>query len=118
MATGERALWAGDGGGESFRWIAGDDAARGVAAIVRVDPAGEGRPVVCVAVLGPEPVLDYRIGVPVGGTWEVLVDSADADDPATGQVVTAESVPWHGCDQSVVLDRPTPSVLLLAPTGT
>jgi 1,4-alpha-glucan branching enzyme len=116
VASRERALWAGDGGGESFRWIAGDDAARGVAAIVRVDPSGVGRPVVCAAVLGPEPVHDYRIGVPVGGTWEVLVDSADADAPATGQLITAEPVPWHGCERSVVVDRPTPSVLWLAPT--
>ena len=38
VAGRERALWAGDGGGGAFRWIAGDDAARGVAAIVRVRP--------------------------------------------------------------------------------
>lgn len=85
---------------------------------VRIDPTGVGRPVVCCAVLGPEAVHDYRIGVPAGGPWEVLVDTADVDQPATGLVIDSEPVAWQGYDHSVLLDRPTPSVLLLAPTKT
>ena len=101
---------------DGFSWINGEDTARSVVSILRIDPHGGARPVACVGVFGTEPITDYRIGVPVAGAWEVLLDTA-LDPAAVGgtPVLEAAEVPWHGFSSSVVLERPAPSVLWLAP---
>ncbi len=118
VAARERSLWAGDGSRDGFSWINGEDTARSVLSILRTDPHGGARPVACVGVFGTEPIADYRIGVPVAGDWEVLLDTS-LDPPAgSGKpALEAVDVPWHGFASSVVLERPAPSVLWLAPAG-
>ena len=118
VAARERSLWAGDESRDGFSWINGEDTARSVLSILRTDPHGGARPVACVGVFGTEPIADYRIGVPVAGPWEVLLDTSLVPPAGSGKpALEAVDVPWHGFASSVVLERPAPSVLWLAPAG-
>ncbi len=120
----EPALWSGDGDADTFSWLDADDAERSVFAFIRW-PVGSwaltGRPIVCVANLTPIPRGGYRVGLPEGGRWEVLVDS-DATEfagsgvpvvPAEGLV--AEAQPAQAMAWSAVLTLPPLAVLWLAP---
>ncbi len=73
----------------------------------------------CMANLTPIPRYGYRVGLPLGGRWEVLLNS-DATCFAgsgtdVGPVLEAEERPWHGEEHSVVLTLPPLGVVWLAP---
>ena len=100
-----------------FAWIEPDDGRHSVLAFQR--RARDGRPVVAVCNLTPAPRHDYRVGVPVRGGWEELLNS-DATvygGSGVGNLgrVIADDVPWHGHEHSVSLSLPPLSVIFLAP---
>ncbi len=116
----EPALWTGDFDPAGFRWIDANDAEQSCYSFLRV-PVGDvgGRPVSCLANLTPVPRFGYRVGLPLGGPWEVLLNT-DATCFAgsgtdVGPVLEAEARPWHGEDHSVVLTLPPLGVVWLAP---
>lgn len=118
----EPALHRGDCEPAGFAWIAGDDAGSSVLLWRRCDPRGEGPDVVCVLHYTPVPRSEYRVGVPVAGLWELLLDT---DDPAFGGSglrpsgpILAEPVPAHGHPYSLSLTLPPLGALWLrAPTA-
>jgi len=115
----EPALWSGDFTHEGFRWIDANDADQSCYSFLRVDPAGVGRPVACLANLTPVPRYGYRVGLPEGGEWEVLVNT-DAGVYAgsgieVGPVLTADTTEWHAQPHSTVLTLPPLAVVWLAP---
>ena len=61
----------------------------------------------------------YRIGVPVGGTWETLLNSDDerywGSGAGTGGSIEAVDAPMHGRSQSLSIDLPPLGALFLAP---
>ena len=63
----------------------------------------------------------YRIGVPDGGTWEILLNSDDVRYWGSGAgsfgVAEAVDVAMHGRTQSVSFDLPPLGVVFAAPTG-
>ena len=117
----EPALWSGDFDAAGFEWIDANDADQSCYSFLRL-PVGEGvggRPVACMANLTPVPRYGYRVGLPRGGRWEVLLNT-DATCFAgsgidVGPVLEAEERSWHGEDHSVVLTLPPLGVVWLAP---
>ncbi len=74
---------------------------------------------VCLANLTPVSRYGYRVGLPAGGSWEVLLNT-DATVFAgsgtdVGPVLETEALSWHGEDHSVVLTLPPLGVVWLAP---
>jgi 1,4-alpha-glucan branching enzyme len=115
----EPALWSGDFVPEGFRWIDANDADQSCFSFLRLPVGRPGRPVACIANLTPVPRYGYRVGLPSGGEWEVLLNT-DATVFAgsgieAGPVVTADATEWHGLPHSAVLTVPPLAVLWLAP---
>jgi 1,4-alpha-glucan branching enzyme len=99
---------------EGFRWIDCSDRDQSVLAFQRF---GDGQQLVVVLNFTPEPRRSYRVGVPEGGAWHVLLNS-DSNHYGGGNigagVVHAEAVPCHGMSCSLVLDLPPLAGLILA----
>jgi 1,4-alpha-glucan branching enzyme len=119
----EPALWTGDFDAAGFRWIDANDADQSCYSFLRL-PVGEevgGRPVACLVNLTPVPRWGYRVGLPQGGPWEVVLNT-DATCFAgsgtdVGPVLEVEDRPWHGEEHSVVLTLPPLGVVWLAPVA-
>jgi 1,4-alpha-glucan branching enzyme len=112
------ALWERDFDGSGFRWIDASDADQNVLSFARFSADGNGC-VVCVANLSGARRGGYRVGVPRPGGWAEVLDTSRSEfggwqgDPPRGWL-EAESIAWHGLDQSVVLDLHPLSVVWLA----
>jgi 1,4-alpha-glucan branching enzyme len=113
-----RALHSGDADPAGFSWISFDDAASSVIAFERWTPDRD-EVVVVAAHFTPVPRDGYRIGVPMPGRWDVLLDSDVAgyggSDRAVRDAVEADGGPWHGRPHSIVIDLPPLGVVFLAP---
>jgi 1,4-alpha-glucan branching enzyme len=109
-------LWRGDPDPEGFAWIDASDRENSVYAYLRRD-AGE--QVAVVLNLTPVPRRDYRIGVPRSGRWRLQLSSDDARYGGSGFAsaaeVASEGEALHGQAQSLRLDLPPLSALVLAP---
>ena len=114
------ALWTADHEPEGFRWIDASDTAGNVIAFLRIGT--DGSQVACLANFSGAPHHDYRIGLPVAGTWrEVLNTDAEVyGGSGVGNLgsVQAESVPQHGFEHSALLQLPPAGVLWLVPEAT
>lgn len=113
----EPALHQLDGQAEGFQWLIGDDSVNSVYAWLRRDR--EGGPLLVVHNFTPVPRPGYRVGVPVGGRWRVLLNS-DADAFAgshAGTLAEAATVEGgsHGQAHALVLDLPPLGSLALKP---
>jgi 1,4-alpha-glucan branching enzyme len=115
----EPALWSGDFTHEGFRWIDANDADQSCISFLRL-PVGEpGRPVACLANMTPIPRYGYRVGLPEGGEWEVLLNTDAAafagSGTEVGPLVHADDTEWHGLPHSAVLTLPPLGIVYLAP---
>jgi 1,4-alpha-glucan branching enzyme len=112
----EPALFADDYSPAGFEWIDAGDAGASVFSLLR---KGGGRPVLAVLNLTPVARPGYRIGVPLGGMWEVLLNSDDGQYWGSGAgsfgAVEAVDVPMHGRSQSLSLNLPPLGVIFAAP---
>jgi 1,4-alpha-glucan branching enzyme len=113
----EPAMFAQDYDPAGFQWIDASDAAASVLSLLR--DADGSRPIVVVLNLTPVLREGYRIGVPSGGVWSVLLNSDDerywGSGSGTSGNVDSEVVAMHGREQSLVLDLPPLAALYLAP---
>ena len=111
------ALWRMDYDPAGFTWIDADDAAASVLSFVR--SGGDGSLVAIVLNLTPTPRPGYRIGVPRGGAWQVVLNSDDTRYWGSGAgstgTVWSDAAPMHGSEHSLLLDLPPLGVLYLAP---
>jgi 1,4-alpha-glucan branching enzyme len=115
-----------------FEWIDCSDAENSVLALVRRGQSGEGEapppplPIVIVLHFTPLTRESYRIGVPGGGRWRVLLNSDAAEyggsgvAPAIGSdadtdFVEAVPLPLHDRTHSVALTLPPLGALFLQP---
>ncbi|HTR32851.1 MAG TPA: 1,4-alpha-glucan branching protein GlgB [Gaiellaceae bacterium] len=112
----EPALWEVDFSPAGFRWLEPNDAQNNVFAFMRLSADGE-RHVVCVANLSPVPREGYRVGLPLAGEWEELLnsDSAYYGGGGVGNLgtVTAQERGWHDQPFSAELTVPPLGVLWL-----
>lgn len=115
----EPALHQLDGHSSGFRWVIGDDHSNSVYAWLRLDQ--QGLPLLVVHNFTPVPRENYRIGVPLPGRWQVLLNSDDdlyagSGAGSRGELLSEEEGS-HGEAQSVVLNLPPLGSLLLKPVG-
>ncbi len=105
-----------------FEWIEGGDADTGVVVYQRRAEAGD-EVLVVAANFTPVPRHGYRVGVPLLGTWQELLNS-DAglyggSDVGNAGGVTATRTPWHGRPFSMPVTLPPLGLVVLsAPPGT
>jgi 1,4-alpha-glucan branching enzyme len=115
----EPAMHRGDSIGHGMQWIEAHDAEHGVFAWLRLDPTGEGRPVLVAVNATPAPQYNYRLGVPEPGRWGELINSDAQVYGGSGQGnyggVDAVPLDSHDQRQSVVITLPPLGVVALAP---
>jgi 1,4-alpha-glucan branching enzyme len=112
------ALWQMDSNPDGFAWIDAGNADQNVISFFR--RAADGRPgLACVANLAAETRENFRVGLPLAGTWEELLntDAAVYGGSNVGNlgVASAEAEPWNGQPCSAVLTLPALAVLWLRP---
>ncbi len=111
-------LWRSDPDPGGFRWIDCSDRDNSVVAYLRRDdPESDDGALVVVLNLTPTPHDSYRIGVPVAGRYEVVLDSDDADyggsEVAMPPSFESEDEPCHGFEASLDLRLPPLAALVL-----
>ncbi len=99
-------LWEIDYGWEGFSWISSDDNTNSVIAFRRIDE--KGKEIIAVSNLTTVHRSDYKIGVPVGGTYEVVFNSDAEEFGGTGKGTSGKirSIPvaMHGHEQCLSLE--------------
>ncbi len=104
---------------DGFEWIDTDDARRGMLSFIRYSD-GDDRPIVFVANRSRRRRRRYRLGVPVSGRWQTLLNSDLAryggGDRRLGRLSTQpRAADRHG--NSLVLDVAPLTALFLAPVA-
>lgn len=101
---------------EGFAWIQCDDSQNSVFAFTRY-ATDRSDHVVVVMNFTPVPRSDYRIGVDSGNSYSEILNSDAAiyggSDIGNAGMVTPESTPQHGKPQSVALQLPPLSIVML-----
>jgi 1,4-alpha-glucan branching enzyme len=111
------ALWQQDSLPAGFEWIDASDNAGNVLSFVRY--GADGGMVACVANFSAMPHYDYRVGLPVPGRWDEIINT-DADVYGGSGVgnfgaVQATGESWHGRPASAALTLPPLGVIWLVP---
>ena len=113
------ALWEIDYSWEGFKWLVSDDHTNSVIAFSRRDSKGE--ELVVVANFTPVTREKYSFGVEREGTYEVILNSDDTAFGGEGQgtktKVTSKKKGMHGFENSITLNLPGLSFLLLKYKG-
>nr|WP_235497598.1 alpha amylase C-terminal domain-containing protein [Aeromicrobium sp. Leaf272] len=111
------ALFTADARPEGFRWIDASDTQGNVICFLRI--GSDGSQLACLANFSGSPHHDYRVGLPLPGTWrEVLnTDAESYGGSGVGNLgsVEAEMVPHHGFAASAEVQLPPAGVLWLVP---
>ena len=105
-------LWEQDTDWRGFEWISHEDNRNNIIAFRRV--AKDGSDIVVVVNFSPEEQQEYRIGVPITGTYEEIFTSDKTEFGGSGMAngkLKAENKPMHGQEQSIVLKIPRFGVL-------
>ncbi|MFR6188750.1 MAG: 1,4-alpha-glucan branching protein GlgB [Butyricicoccus sp.] len=105
-------LWEQDTDWRGFEWISHEDNRNNIIAFRRV--AKDGSDVVVVVNFSPEEQQEYRIGVPITGTYEEIFTSDKTEFGGSGMAngkLKTENKPMHGQEQSIVLKIPRFGVL-------
>jgi 1,4-alpha-glucan branching enzyme len=114
-------LWALDLEPAGFRWIDANDAAGNVFSYLRFGGADQRDVLACVLNFSGVPHHGYRLGLPLAGQWQEILnsDAAEYGGSGVGNLggVDAAGVPWHGLPASVVLSLPPLGAVWLAPVG-
>ena len=105
-------LWEQDTDWRGFEWISHEDNRNNIIAFRRV--AKDGSDIVVVVNFSPEEQQEYRIGVPITGTYEEVFTSDKTEFGGSGMAngkLKTENKPMHGQEQSIVLKIPRFGVL-------
>ena len=109
-------LWRGDPDPVGFAWIDCDDRANSVVSWRR---RHDDDTLVVVVNFTPVPRDDYRIGAPLEGTWRRVLCSDDerygGSGYPTAETVQTDAESWHRYPQSMKLNLPPLSVVVLRP---
>ncbi len=116
------ALWCRDTDPGGFQWLDADDAAHSLYAFTRWGPDGD-HAVACIANFTPVPRPGYRVGLPWGGDWHVIIDTDDSAWWGSGhrgedeRSVTGSDSAWQSMDASALIDIGPMSMVWLASTA-
>ena len=113
------ALWTQDVDPAGFSWIDANDAASNVFSFLR--HGSDGSVLACIANFAGHPHHDYRIGLPLAGSWEEIVntDAGLYGGSGVGNLgaVQATAQPWHGEQASASVSLPPLGVIWLRPAA-
>jgi 1,4-alpha-glucan branching enzyme len=113
------AMHDGDDVASGMRWVEAQDAERSVFAWLRESPDGLGPPILVVVNATPTVQYQYRLGVPVAGTWSEMLntDAPTYGGTGVGNLGAVETTPVdsHGFHQSVLVTIPPLGALYLSP---
>jgi 1,4-alpha-glucan branching enzyme len=114
----EPALHTVDYSWEGFEWIDIGDAEQSIISFVRRS-ANPRDCVVVVCNFTPVPRLHYRVGLPVDGLYQEILNSDNREYGGSGvgnpHAITAEAMAWQRCAFSAPLHLPPLGVLFLKP---
>ena len=105
-------LWEQDTDWRGFEWISHEDNRNNIIAFRRM--AKDGSDIVVFVNFSPEEQQEYRIGVPITGTYEEIFTSDKTEFGGSGMAngkLKTENKPMHGQEQSIVLKIPRFGVL-------
>ena len=109
------ALWEQDDSWQGFQWLCADDNQANTISFLRWDR--QGRPLMVVCNFSPVHRDGYRVGAPFAGTWSVVFNTDDTRFGGQGlgdaQPLKTEKQPCHEQEQSLVLDLPPMSAVIL-----
>jgi 1,4-alpha-glucan branching enzyme len=112
------AFWERDETAEGFQWIDASDVDSNVLSFLRRSAGGD-EVVTCVANLSPVPRHGYRVGLPVAGRWDEVLNTDATDFGGSGVgnagAVHAVDSAWHGQPFSAEVSLPPLGVLWLKP---
>ena len=101
-----------------FEWVQADAADVSVFAFLRWNH-DRSEKILALINMTPVPRVEYRVGVPHGGTWKVILntdssayDGSNFEGPS---LIDAEAVPFNGQPASIVLTLPPLAGLYLVP---
>jgi 1,4-alpha-glucan branching enzyme len=100
--------------GAGFEWIDWNDRDSSILSWLRRDKRG--RSIICVANLTPLVRESYRIGVPEGGTYRIVLNTDDRNYGGSGvgtATVTSSDVEQHGRPFSLALTLPPLATIFL-----
>ena len=108
------ALWEEDFDWKGFQWLSVDDYQGNCVAFLRRD--SKGNPVVVLCNFSPVHREGYRLGVPVAGRYECILNSDEERFGGTGlgnrEQVGSEYIPCHDQEQSITVDLPPMSAMI------
>ncbi|MBU6312518.1 MAG: 1,4-alpha-glucan branching protein GlgB [Actinomycetales bacterium] len=111
------ALWQRDDDPGGFEWIDANDSGSNVFSWIRWDDSGE--PLVCATNMSSIPHLGYRIGLPLSGRWDEVLntDAAGFGGSGVGNLgsVDADGPSWHGREASADVVLPPLATVWLRP---
>jgi len=113
------AMWQRDTEPAGFDWLDAADAQQSVLAFQR-NGRDDAPPVVCIANFTPVPRHGYRVGLPVRGSWQEVLNTDDEKFGGSGVVngtLRTEDIPWQGRSWSAVVTLPPLAVTWFAPEG-
>ncbi len=100
------AMWEIDFSWEGFEWIVSDDNINSVIAFRRKDK--KEKEIITACNFTPVRRGNYRIGVPVAGTYEVVFNSDDKEFGGDGlcenKIIRSQKIPMHSHENSIELD--------------
>ncbi len=103
------ALWQRDFSPDGFQWVDANDADNNVLSFWRAGEDEKHR-LVCVLNLSPIVRHGFRVGLPVAGEYEEVLNTDAGHYGGSNEgnlgMVTAEEIPWHGQDHSALLSLP------------
>ena len=114
------ALFELDDRAQGFQWIDAGNADQNVIAFVRYDAHGHPG-VACIANFSPVVHHDFRIGLPLPGRWNEMLNTDSSLYGGSGQgnlgAVETEDVRWHTFPQSTRMTLPPLAVVWLSPAS-
>lgn len=114
----EPALYQVDFDWTGFQWIDLHDSDQSTLSYIR-RAKDQSDQIVCVFNFTPVPREGYRLGVPMGGYYQELLNSDAAiyggSNMGNGGGVNAEETPWHGQSHSILITLPPLSALFFKP---
>jgi 1,4-alpha-glucan branching enzyme len=118
-------LWSQDNDPAGFQWIDQNDGDRNLFSFIRWSAPGEkgeeARPLVCVTNFAGHPHYEVRLGLPVAGDWEEVLNT-DAETYGGSGVgnrgtINADGERWHGQPASALVTVPPLATVYFRPVG-
>ncbi|MFC6355270.1 1,4-alpha-glucan branching protein GlgB [Luethyella okanaganae] len=101
-------LWSRDNDSGGFEWLDGGAAAHNVVSFLRWDT--DGNPIACIMNFSGNPHVGFRVGLPLAGQWEELLNTDAIEFGGSGVCnwggVTATDAPWAGRPASAEITLP------------